>query len=461
MSIVGAFIVPHPPIILPEIGKGEERKIRKTTDAYQEVAHRVAQLKPDTIVLTSPHAVMYADYFHISPGEKARGDMRRFGAPEVELRAAYDVEFVQAITTAAGQAGIPAGTMGEREKALDHGTMVPLYFINQCDTAYKLVRMGFSSLPPMEHYRFGMCIAEAAEQLGRRTVLIASGDLSHKLKPDGPYGFAAEGPAFDAQATAAMAEGNFLQFLQFDGAFCEAAAECGLRSFQMMAGALDGKAVEPELLSYEGPFGVGYGVASFSVLGRDDSRCFGKIYEREQRALLEQAKEAEDPYVRLARYALETYIKTGKRAERPQGLPEKMTACAAGVFVSLKKDGQLRGCIGTIEPDTDCIADEIMRNAVSSGTQDPRFDPVAERELDQLIYSVDVLGEAEPVSSVEELDAQRYGVIVSKGWRRGLLLPNLEGVSTPQQQISIALEKACIRSTEDYRIERFEVVRHR
>lgn len=460
MSVVAAFIVPHPPIILPEIGKGQEQNIQKTIDAYEEVARRIASLHPETIVLTSPHTVMYADYFHISPGEKAHGDMCEFGAPDVEISARYDSEFVQTLSDIAKEEGIPAGTLGQKTRALDHGTLIPLCFLNACDTKYQLVRIGLSGCSPLMHYRFGKCIAQVAEFLERRVVFVASGDLSHKLKEDGPYGFAPEGPLFDAQVTKAMAEGNFLRFLQFDSVFCDAAAECGLRSFQIMAGALDGKAVSPELLSYEGPFGVGYGVASFLVLERDETRRFDQRYECEQKALLEQAKEQEDSYVRLARYALETYIHTGKTAQRPENLPEELLSRAAGVFVSLKKEGQLRGCIGTIEPEANCIADEILHNAVSAGTQDPRFDPITEQELDQLVYSVDVLGTPQLISSTAELDAKRYGVIVTKGWRRGLLLPNLEGVSTPEQQIAIALQKAGIRPTEAYSMERFEVVRH-
>lgn len=461
MSIVGAFIVPHPPIILPEVGKGEEKDIQKTIDAYRKVAQCIAAFKPETIVLTSPHSVMYADYFHISPGESAWGDMRQFGAPDVEIGVEYDTEFVQELSGQAKKQNLPAGTMGERKRELDHGTLIPLYFLNMCYTDYRLVRIGLSGLSPLDHYRLGKCIAQAAESLDRRVVFIASGDLSHRLKEDGPYGYTPEGPEFDAQVTNAMMRGDFLRFLEFDEAFCETAAECGLRSFQVMAGALDGKAVKSELLSYEGTFGVGYGVASFWVAGEDESRRFGEQYEKRQRAFLDQAKQKEDAYVRLARKALETYVRTGERIKRPLEAPAEMCSQAAGVFVSLKKDGQLRGCIGTIEPETVCVADEIIENAISAGTHDPRFHSVAEEELGQLLYSVDVLGKPERVASVAELDAKRYGVIVSKGWKRGLLLPNLDGVNTPEQQISIALKKAGIRPSEEYTIERFEVTRHK
>ena len=128
--------------------------------------------------------------------------------------------------------------------------------------------------------------------------------------------------------------------------------------------------------------------------------------------------------------------------------------------MSLKEDGKLRGCIGTIQPVRSCLAEEILHNAVSACSEDPRFSPVEQWEADRLTISVDVLGETEPVTSPEDLDVARYGVIVTKGSKRGLLLPNLEGVDTVAQQIAIAKQKAGIREHEDVALERFEVVRH-
>ena len=145
----------------------------------------------------------------------------------------------------------------------------------------------------------------------------------------------------------------------------------------------------------------------------------------------------------------------------PEGLPEEMYSRRAGVFVSLKKDGRLRGCIGTIAPVRGSIAEEIIENAISAAIKDPRFHAVEPDELEHLVYSVDVLGDAEKISSPEELDVKRYGVIVSRGYRRGLLLPDLEGVDTAEDQIEIARQKAGIpEDAEDITLERFEVVRH-
>jgi len=461
MSVEYACIMPHPPLIVPAVGRGEERGIKATTEAMQYVSRQIAAIKPDTIVLASPHSVMYADYIHISPGSSALGSFARFGAPQVSVEKEYDTELVEAIAELAFEEDLRAGTLGEKDAALDHGTLVPLYFIEQQIKDYKLVRVSLSGQPLIVHYRFGQLVARAAKRLRRRIVFVASGDLSHRLKADGPYGYAPEGPEFDKRVTDAMKTGDFMAFLRMGEAFCEAAGECGLRSFIEMAGALDGRAGTPDFSSYEGPFGVGYAVCGYAVDGPDENRRFGQHYEEQRATELATIKAGEDAYVKLARLSLETYVKTGKRAAMPDDLPEEMTARRAGVFVSLKKDGRLRGCIGTISPTTGSIAEEIMNNAISAGTGDPRFEPVKEEELPHLVYSVDVLSEPEPISSMDELDPKRYGVIVSKGYRRGLLLPNLEGVDTVRQQVDIALQKAGIRRDEDYKMERFEVVRHK
>lgn len=460
MGISAGFMVPHPPLIIPDIGGGEEKKIQKTIDAYHRAAEIIGRLKPETIVLLSPHQTMYTDYFHISPGQGARGDFGQFRAGNVSLETTYDTEFVRALCETAEAAGIQAGTLGEREKKLDHGTMVPLYFVNQYWTGYRLVRIGLSGFPLWAHYQLGQCIKTAAQTLGRNTVLIASGDLSHKLKEDGPYGYQEEGPAYDMRIMDVMGRGAFGELFKFSEDFCEKAAECGHRSFTIMAGAFDETAVEAEKLSYEGPFGVGYGICTYQPGGHDETRNFLEQYEEKERIRLLALREQEDPYVRLARHAIETFVGTGKLPEMPQGLPEELYHTRAGAFVSLKEDGRLRGCIGTIQAVQGSLAEEIMHNAVSACSEDPRFSPVEVWEVERLTISVDVLGEKEKISSPEELDVVRYGVIVTKDARRGLLLPNLEGVDTVEQQIAIAKQKAGIKAHESVELERFEVIRH-
>ena len=461
MSILAAFMVPHPPMIVPAVGRGSEAQIRETTEAYERVAREIARLAPETIVITSPHAVMYADYFHISPGERAAGSFAQFRAPQVSFSETYDTELRDRLCALAEERGLPAGTLGERDRTLDHGTMVPLWFIRKEYTEFKLLRIGLSGLPLADHYRLGQLIRQAAEETGRRTVLVASGDLSHKLQTYGPYGFSEEGPQYDARLMDVCGRAAFGELLDFDEDFCEKAAECGHRSFVILAGALDGLRVKAEMLSHQDVTGVGYGVGIFRPLGPDEGRRFlDRHLERQEQALAElQARE--DVYVRLARRSLETYIRTGRTLPLPEDLPPELLQTRAGAFVSVHEHGQLRGCIGTIHPTHASLAAEIVHNAVSAATQDPRFSPVREEELKWLEISVDVLGAPEDIDSAEQLDVKRYGVIVSSRGRRGLLLPDLPGVETPEQQISIARQKAGIRPGEAVTLQRFEVIRHR
>ena len=462
MSILAAVAVPHPPIILPEIGRGEEEKISATSNAYKEISRRIVELNPDTIIITSPHTILYADYFHISPGDSAEGDMSRFNAPQVNLKINYDVEFVDKLTRAAMSEFIAAGKLGEREKNLDHGTFIPVRFLEQAGLdldKVKFLRIGLSGLSAAVHYQFGKIISKVADELNRRAVFIASGDLSHKL-PGSHYGFVEEGPQFDKAVMENLGGADFLKLLTMDNKICNRAAECGLRSFWIMAGALDRKNITAEKLSYEGTFGVGYGVVWFNVGGENLSRNFDVQLENFQHEDYLNRKKNEDSFVKLARLSLETFVKTHKPAELPKDLPAEMTDCRAGTFVSLHKDGNLRGCIGTFLPTTNSIAEEILQNAVSACSRDPRFSPVTASELEEIEISVDVLSEPERIFDIKDLDAKKYGVIVENNGRRGLLLPDLEGVNTPQEQISIAMKKAGIPANEKVALWRFEVIRH-
>ena len=460
MSILAAVAVPHPPLIFPEVGGGREKTIQKTIDSYREAMKFVASFEPDTIILTTPHSEIYGDYFHIAGGKGANGDFTQFGAPQVKEHADYDEEFVYTLEKMCEDRGFACGTKGERNPALDHASLIPLRFLDEVWKNYKVVRIGLSGQSLLKHYQLGQMIREVSEKLGRRTVFVASGDLSHKLTTDGPYGFAAEGPVFDERITKDLATGNFADLLEFKPEFCEAAAECGHRSFIIMAGAMDGKAVESKLLSYEGPFGVGYGVAEF-IVGKDDAkRRFGEEYAAKLQKEMTERRQKEDDFVQWARKCVETFVKTGKPVEFDEKLSAELMQNKAGVFVTLKKDGQLRGCIGTFEPMRENIAGEIWHNAISACSRDPRFMPVRPEELEDIVYSVDVLTSPQPVRDISALNPKVDGIIVQNGARRGLLLPDLEGVDTLAQQVAIAKQKAGIRNEESVQLFYFQVKRH-
>ena len=460
MSIVAAFMVPHPPMIVPEVGRGSEKQIEKTIKAYERVADEIASLKPETIIISSPHSVMYADYFHISPGARAVGSFADFGAPQVKFDVEYDEELVNLVVARAEKVHFPAGTLGEKRPELDHGTMVPLWFILNKYKDFKLVRTGLSGYDLLKHYEYGVMIKDAVESLGRRVVYVASGDLSHKLQDYGPYGFAEEGPVYDKRIMEVCSGGRFGELFDFDENFCQKAAECGHKSFVIMAGALDGQAVEATQYSHEDVTGVGYGICSFVPKGVDESRHFLAARLQQVESELDEKRQKSDAWVRLARESAEYFVKNGCEMKLPSWVPEELLRARAGAFVSVHKFGALRGCIGTIAATKENLALEIIHNAVSAVSEDPRFEPVSEDELKYLDINVDVLGEAEKISSPDQLDVKKYGVIVQSGYKRGLLLPDLDGVDTVEQQISIAKRKGGIAPGEDVELFRFEVVRH-
>ncbi|MBP5567796.1 MAG: AmmeMemoRadiSam system protein A [Treponema sp.] len=460
MPIIAAFMVPHPPMIVPEVGRGSEKQVAKTITSYEKVAGEIAALKPDTIIISSPHSVMYSDYFHLSPGSGAYGSFAEFGAPGVKFEVEYDEKLVNLIEAKAQGLHFPAGTLGEKNPALDHGTMVPLWFILKKYKDFKLVRTGLSGSDLLKHYEYGMMIKDAVEELGRRVVYVASGDLSHKLQDYGPYGFAKEGPEYDKRIMDVCSGARFGELFDFDENFCEKAAECGHKSFVIMAGALDGMAVEAEQFSHEDVTGVGYGICSFIPKAQDEKRHFLKARLQIVQDEIEQKRFDSDEYVNLARASAEYFVTNGKVMPVPDWVSRELLNKAAGAFVSVHKFGALRGCIGTIASTQKNLALEIIENAVSAVSKDPRFSPVTQDELKYLDINVDVLGEAEKIKSASELDVKKYGVIVQSGYKRGLLLPDLEGVDTVEQQIDIARRKGGIAPGEKIDLFRFEVVRH-
>ena len=467
MPVLASFMVPHPPLIVPEVGRGGEKEVELTIRSYEKVADEIAKIRPETIVITSPHSILYGDYFHISPGKSAKGSFANFRAPSVKFFEEYDGDLVDKISEIAYHEDFPCGTLGEEDKDLDHGTMVPLWFIRNKYKEGKIVRIGLSGLPLTDHYKLGTIIARAVNALDRKVVFVASGDLSHKLQDYGPYGFAKEGPEYDERIMDVMGRAAFGELFDFDEAFCDKAAECGHRSFVIMAGAWDGKRVKATTYSHEDVTGVGYGICSFYPEDVDDEgknadRKFLAIRLKEKEKEIEEQIASSDEYVRLARKTIETYIRTGEKIRPAEmDLPSELTERRAGAFVSIHKQGLLRGCIGTIGPTMKNLAQEIVTNAISASTRDPRFDPIRESELPWLEINVDVLGEAEDIDSIDQLDVKRYGVIVStRDGRRGLLLPDLDGVDTPEEQVSIAMRKGGIQKHEKYFLQRFEVVRH-
>jgi MEMO1 family protein len=440
-SLVFAGIAPHPPIMVPEVGRDACVDVQNSIGAMAELTARVIAAGAETIILISPHAPLEPSSFVAYDGPQLYGDFANFRAPTATVHAELDEELLNEITAAAKEQNL--GTVRIKGYDLDHGTAVPLYFLQRNGWNGMVIALGYSFLSSEDHLRFGNCVRAAIEKLGRRVAFIASGDLSHRLQPGAPAGYNPDAHLFDEEVVDAIRSCATTRIVDIDQEQRRNAGECGYRSMLVAFGVVEGRPASCEVISYEAPFGVGYLVAQLLS------------------AATEPPAVASGSIPMLARRTIETFITGGATIDPPDDLPD-LLAARAGCFVSIKTlDGDLRGCIGTIDPVKDTLAEEVITNAISAATHDPRFSPVKKDELPTLKYSVDVLSAPEPCS-VDDLDPQIYGVIVEdeSGLRRGLLLPNLEGINTAAQQIEIASRKAGIASGTPIKLFRFRAERY-
>lgn len=437
--LVFSGIAPHPPIMVPEVGRESIASVRNSIDAMAELTRRVIESGAESVILISPHAPLEVDSFVAYEGPEVYGDFTNFHAPGTEFSARVDTELLTAITRTAEIENYSVSTLPD--DLLDHGTAVPLYFLRRNGWSGPVVALGYSFLSNEDHLRFGSCIARAIDQVGRRVAFIASGDLSHRLKPTAPAGFNPSAHLFDEEVVEALRSNTPRRIVTIDPGLRKLAGECGYRSMLVAIGATSELPLTCEVMNYEAPFGVGYLVAQLT----------GAPVEA-----------VDEDLPGLARRAVETFARNGEMLHPPSSRGVLLGA-RAPCFVCLKTlDGELRGCIGTIEPAKDTLAEEIIANAISAATNDPRFDLVREEELADLVYSVDVLFPAEP-ATIEDLDPQIYGVIVAEEneSRRGLLLPDIPGVETVEQQVEIAKRKAGIPEGTPVKLSRFRVERYR
>jgi len=453
------IIAPHPPIIIEEVGGKESRLISASIAAMRKAASVLDQYGADSLIVMSPHSPSLVDAFAIDTSPHMSGSLARFGADSVRIDAATDVEFAQTLLDGLDTADIPAlsrdAHVNLQSGVLDHGVIVPLAFLDP-HSRLPLVSLSQSGLSMPLHHALGEQIAAAAHGLGRRIAFVASGDLSHRLSPGAPAGYSTRGKEFDEAVVDLVRSGDLDELARLDPDLTQDAGECGLRSFVTLSGAIP----DPQTLvvAYEGPWGVGYLTALVS-----DAPTFSQLElsDTETPDIGRKGGEAgrdRHPVVALAREAIETHVRQGKAIE-PDPIEDPSLPDKAGVFVSLHRGGSLRGCIGTIEPACDTLAEEVVRSAIQAATADPRFSSVTSDELADLVVKVDVLHPPEECS-IDDLEPSTHGVIVTCGWKRGLLLPDIEGVDTTDQQLDIARRKAGIDDHESCDLERFRVDRY-
>lgn len=448
LAVNSFYLLPHPPIIIPDVGGEEVKKIQATYDSMKQIGREIGEKSPDTIILISPHGNMFRDAISLLYEESVAGNLGDFGAPQVEFNKNINLQLTDKIVDLAEKHNIPVvqsnKKMLESYNAtfkLDHGAMVPFYFIDQYYKDYNILHITYGPLKDGDLYKFGKLIQQATKDLN--VSIIASGDLSHRLKDSGPYDYHPDGPKFDTRILSLLESGNKDSILNMNKNLIANAGECGMRSILILIGAMDSYKFKGQLLSYEGTFGVGYGVMKFHI---DENPK-------------EETSNKSNPYVRLARDNLSHFLNTGNILEDiPSYVTHNMRTEKKGVFVTLYKDGNLRGCIGTIFPTTNSLYEEILRNSIEAGLYDPRFMDVKKDELKEISFSVDILDRPEP-AIISDLDPKQYGIILSSRGKRALLLPNLQGVDTVEEQVEITKQKAGIRKDEDFTIERFKVTR--
>lgn len=256
MSIVFAAITPHPPLLIPSIGKEEIKKVAKTRQALDDLEERLYAAHPDAIIIISPHGSYFSDVFTINFCTEYYCNLRQFGDLSTKLKFYGDYELAHRLRDATKRSHLPATMISEEN--LDHGATVPLYYLTRHLPDCKIIQLGFCNLDFKTHLEFGALIKEEIFKLNKRIAVIASGDMSHALSNDAPAGFNKHGKEFDAKIRELLMTKNTTGILQLDKVFVEQAAECGLRSILILLGILQNTHYEYRELSYEGPFGVGY-----------------------------------------------------------------------------------------------------------------------------------------------------------------------------------------------------------
>ena len=425
-GIVAGALVAHPPILLPEVGGDESQRVRATAQAMHELDGMLSSIAAETMIVVSPHSPTSFTSIPVRRSAIVTGDLGRFRAPHVRLEARVDTELAETVLQAAPRDGFSLSWSDDGE--LDHGVVVPLCSLPRTFDAKRCLVLGVSGWPVKRFIEFG---AWLHRQLSHRSaVMIASGDLSHRLTSQAPYGFRPEGRVFDELVIDALRDQDWRRIEDANPALVEEAGECGLRPLAMLLGAAKEAGLGSRVLSYEGPFGVGYPVVAFTPAS--------SAFDLQE----------------IGRRAISTYLQSRQLIEPPNPIPRELQAPSA-VFITLRRNGELRGCLGSMAPTEPTAAHEMIRYSVAAAVRDPRFEPVRLDEVPALSITAQLLDQPEVVTDLGMLDPANYGLIIRAYGRHALLLPNIDQVKTAEEQLSLACEKAGLSRYAPLRIERF------
>ena len=454
-KIISAALLPHPPVMIPEIGGGSCRQCEKTIQGMEQTARILSAKWPDTVLIISPHGPMFRDGPCFLAEDHLTGNMESFGYPSLSLEGWNDKKLLELIgreLTSIHQNYLlmdeQAASQYGRSCLLDHGFLIPFWYIQKEFQPRYIISMTYGYQDGDSEYEMGQAIRNAIEKSGRRVAVVASGDMSHRLSSVSPYGYDPAGPAFDRKIEHFLSEGDWSSIRYFPESISEAAGECGLRSLQVLAGIIGGHG-QMNIFSHESPFGIGYMTGAVVLSERGKSSPTPSV----------RGRKAADPCCLLAKETVTARVTKQPFQGNDYGADwlHERGAC----FVTLYKDQKLRGCVGTLFPMENDLIHEIMENASEAALKDPRFPPVTPEELPQITYTVDILSELEEVMGTRKLDPQRYGIVVLCEHRTGLVLPRTHGADTARQQLNLALQKGHIGPDEPYRILRFRSICHK
>ncbi len=428
--ITNATLMCHAPIVIPELAGARGQACAATTGAMRKAARALIADDPGLIVVVTPHGERKERSWGISHQPTLRGDLGRFGHRELSLRFEGSPQAAQTLSRQTQAVGLAHWELPDA--GCDHGAFVPLYFVAQAGYRGQVLLVNLPWPGSGTEERFGQLLADCFSTDSRRIAVLASGDMSHRLLPDAPAGYHPQARVFDQQFVTALRRGDYHAACNPDPGLQDLAAEDVVDSVRVAASATGYSDRGGEVLCYEGPFGVGY-----------------------TEAVLFDAQAPPRALLHLAREAIAAWLEN-RTPERPSLEPMWQEPRAS--FVTLRTaSGELRGCIGKLAPTKPSMVDEVIENAVGAASRDPRFPPLKHSELSDLRIELSVLEKPRPVAGIEQLDPATFGVVVSHAGRRGVLLPEIDGVDDAETQVRIASQKAGIAEGAPVELRRFRV----
>jgi AmmeMemoRadiSam system protein A len=446
-AVVCAVLMPHAPILVPEVGGERGGSAQASCHAMREAAACVMSFRPETLVLISPHSPRQSRAFGIWAGKRLQGSFAQFNASRAHVSLPNATQFAHAIVTEAKTRDLATWMIHGR--TLDHGALVPLWFLAEAGWTGPTIVLGLNYPEDGGLSELGEAIAAAAHAFHRRIAMVASGDMSHRLTPNAPCGFHPQANQFDETFIRLIRDGDYHEIGNIDPELRELAAEDAVDSTLVAAASVDWRTTGHKVLNYEGPFGVGYGVAIlFAKKSNSADLRPSPTHATDREGIILPG---------LARQSVTAALRGS--SELPPAATGQYLSAQRGIFVTVReRNGMLRGCTGTILPVCANLVAETWRSARLAALQDSRFPPVEADELPNLRFDVSVLHSMEKVSSVEELDPAHYGVVVSTGdGRLGLLLPGVAEIKTGGQQLGLARKKGWIGPDEPVMLQRFQV----